>query len=193
MAPAGTAVLGDKGMVGLGRPGLNAYKVTENSAQPHTVRRLFAIMRSKFSKITVTGATASALDHAAYGKPHMAGHGGQHAVVNTHDAEALAERAAVIARGHAAVQEVGHHRVGIYQRGSGALRGFHHAYAPVYIGRVTVTQVVRLALRQVCPGVESLMTHQHTMAERAPAEVLGGDRRRWRTKWPSASTTSVSP
>ena len=52
--------------------------------------------------------------------------------------------------------------------------GFHDADAPVDIGGITVTEIVRRGDGEVGTGVEGLVTDEHTLAEGFPGEVLWG-------------------
>ena len=50
---------------------------------------------------------------------------------------------------------------------------FHHAYAPIDVGRHTVAEVVADAAGNGGVGIESLVADKHAMAERPPGQTLG--------------------
>jgi len=94
--------------------------------------------------------------------------GGLHvAVVAAHDAEALGEGGAVVARGHAFVEVVDECEAGVVQR----LALLHHADAPVEVGGKAVAEVVGHGT--VAAGEESLVADEHPLAEAAPRKVFG--------------------
>ena len=67
-----------------------------------------------------------------------------------------------------------HHAAHIPKWQPTSLGLFHHAYAPVHVGREAVTGVVGRGAGNLAKGIERLMAHQHTVAERAPREFLRG-------------------
>ena len=106
---------------------------------------------------------------------------GEQAIVVRHDAEALTQGGFVVARGHSLAQIVGHDGVGIEQRQPLMLSFAHDANTPIEVGRESVLKVVVEMTSQVCAGKESLVTHEHAVAERTPTETFGG-RQTTRTK-----------
>ena len=99
--------------------------------------------------------------------------GGQQSVMVLHDAETLAERGFVMASGHTLAQIVCHDGMRIDQRKALALSLTHDAYAPIEVGREAITEVVMEEACQVGTSEKGLMAYEHTIAERAPIEVLG--------------------
>lgn len=94
--------------------------------------------------------------------------GGLHvAVVTAHDAEALGEGGAVVARGHAFVEVVDEREARVMQHG--AL--LHHADTPVEVSGEAVAEVVGHGT--VAAGEESLVADEHPLAEAAPRKVFG--------------------
>ena len=66
-----------------------------------------------------------------------------------------------------------HHSLYPSQRSFQALCLAHHTDAPVDIGRVTVTRVVRYLAGDIAACVKGLVAHQHSFAERPPREAVG--------------------
>ena len=66
-----------------------------------------------------------------------------------------------------------HHPLYPSQRSFPALCLAHHANAPVDIGRVAVTRVVRYLAGNIAACIEGLVAHQHPFAERPPSEMVG--------------------
>ena len=88
-----------------------------------------------------------------------------------HNTEALDERGTMVLVGHAAVKIV-HHNLRQLEQGQPLLLGtLHHTYTPVYIGRESVSKVVRLCLGNVGAHIESLVAYKHAVTEGAPVEV----------------------
>ena len=98
----------------------------------------------------------------------MAQNGGQCAVVVTHDGKALLERGSVVTCCFAFVEVVDKRKVRIEQ----LIGLLHSAYAPIYIGRIAILQVI--LRRNITTGNKGLMAHQHTIGKTAPREAFGG-------------------
>ena len=114
--------------------------------------------------------------------------GGLHvAVVAAHDAEALGEGGAVIARGHAFVEVVDEREARVMQHGCFASSRGYTSRSQRRSGSGDHRHGM------VAAGEESLVADEHPLAEAAPRKVFGGSRRRIRRKWPSRSTMAVRP
>ena len=75
-------------------------------------------------------------------------------VMGAHHKETLAKRSTMVLHRHAAVKVMGDNGAYIAQRQMASRCLLHDADAPVYIGRITITEVVMDVFRQVCTGIE---------------------------------------
>lgn len=115
---------------------------------------------------------ALTLQQSPYDKPRMHEKGGNNAIMAAHYHEALLERGTMILHTHTAVEIIGDDGIDISQWQMPGSSLFHNADAPVYIGRITVIEIVGYQLGNVGAGVKRLMAHQHAPTKGTPREPL---------------------
>ena len=85
--------------------------------------------------------------------------------------EPFTQRVLVMLVCHASIKVVGYHHSRVAHSEVTLCPKPHYAYAPVYIGAVTVVKVIWCELSEVSPGIERLMAHQHSFQERALGQL----------------------
>ena len=91
--------------------------------------------------------------------------------MTAHDMKPFTQRVLVMLVCHSSIKIVRNHHSRVAHVEVALCPELHDAYTPVNIGTVAVVEVVWCEFCKVCPGIECLMTHQHSLQERAPREL----------------------
>ena len=73
---------------------------------------------------------------------------------------------------HTSIKVISHHEAYIPHWQPSTLCLAHYPYTPINISTKAIIKVIWCLFCQVGTGIESLMTHQHTIHKRAPCKLL---------------------
>ena len=121
-------------------------------------------------------APQASFKHSSYNEPGVHCQRCQQSVVAAHDVKTLHERRPVVLGRLPFALVVGHGCMYVDERQPHASGLLHYTYAPVNVGRMAVTQVVREAPGYVRACVESLMAHPACRGGTSASRAVRGER-----------------
>ena len=130
------------------------HQTTHKKAHPDDEHREYSSLGWTFNIEIKSRRKLLSFEDATNHKPRMNKERSEQPVMGAHHLEALAKRSTMVLHRHTSIEIMGDDSTHIAQWQVKPCRLFHHTYAPVYIGRETIIEIIMDAFCQVGTGIE---------------------------------------